>query len=667
MDAKRIEGNEVYTLAMCVSILLFAPIVVSQPLQADKAQPLKERGKTLDPELVEAETEPRIIKVMQGGGGEFDTITKAIESVPSGNAKRVIISIEPGSYKEKIKIERNKPFITLLGDPKNMPNLTFDGTAKQYGTVDSATLITESSYFVGANLNMWVFLWWHNTAPRPDGKMVGLQAVALRVSGDRSDFYNCKIIGFQDTLYDDRGNHFFKDCHIRGTVDFIFGSGTSLYLNSEIFVEGDPKGDPKMAVITAQARESSSEDTGTAKDVFLGRAWKSSPRVVYSYTKMDEIVHPGGWSSNRQPERAETVYYEEYKCTGKGATPATREKFVKQLSDVEAEPFLVLDYVEGTKWLLPPPTDMDAKRIEGNEVYALAMCVSILLFAPIVVSQPIPTDKSQVEAWFNGIIKPVKERGKTLDPELVEAETEPRIIKVMQGGGGEFDTITKAIESVPSGNAKCVIISIGPGSYKEKIKIERNKPFITLLGDPKNMPNLTFDGIAKQSGTVDSATLITESSYFVGANLNIVSLDIHDPSFIELIIKGFFLWWHNTAPRPDGKMVGAQAVALRVSSDRLTFYNCKIIGFQDTLCDDRGNHFFKDCHIRGTVDFIFGSGTSLYLGYSLNCEGVLCFQGKVCMPKDVELRQKILQEAHSSPYAMHPRGSKMYRDLREHF
>ncbi|MBA0863749.1 hypothetical protein Goshw_025369 [Gossypium schwendimanii] len=67
---------------------------------------------------------PRIIKVMQGGGGEFDTITKAIESVASGNTKRVIISIRPRSYKEKSKIERNKPFITLLRDPKNMPNLT---------------------------------------------------------------------------------------------------------------------------------------------------------------------------------------------------------------------------------------------------------------------------------------------------------------------------------------------------------------------------------------------------------------------------------------------------------------------------------------------------------------------------------------------------------------
>ncbi|TYG90951.1 hypothetical protein ES288_A12G224200v1 [Gossypium darwinii] len=315
MDGKRIEGNEVYALVICISILLFAPIVVSQPIPADKSQvetwfndiikPVKERGKTLDPELVEVGTEPRIIRVMQGGGGEFNTITKTIESVPSGNGKHVIISIGPGSYKEKI-IERNKPFITLVGDPKNMPNLTFDGTVKQYGTVDGAAFIIESSYFVGANLNIV------NTPPRPDGKMVGAQAVALRVSGDRPAFYNCKIIGFQDILFDDRGNHFFKDFHIRGTVDFIFGSGTFLYLNSEVFVEGDPEGDPEMAVITIQARESSSEDTGysfahgriteTAKDVFLGRAWKSSLRVVYSYTEMDEIVHPGGWSSNRQPE-----------------------------------------------------------------------------------------------------------------------------------------------------------------------------------------------------------------------------------------------------------------------------------------------------------------------------------------------------------------------------
>ncbi|KAA3464255.1 DNA/RNA polymerases superfamily protein [Gossypium australe] len=53
--------------------------------------------------------------------------------------------------------------------------------------------------------------------------------------------------------------------------------------------------------------------------------------------------------------------------------------------------------------------------------------------------------------------------------------------------------------------------------------------------------------------------------------------------------------------------------------------------------------------------------------FSLGSDGVLYFQGKVCMPKDDDLRQRILKEAHSSPYAMHLGGSKMYRDLREQF
>ncbi|KAA3483558.1 DNA/RNA polymerases superfamily protein [Gossypium australe] len=54
-------------------------------------------------------------------------------------------------------------------------------------------------------------------------------------------------------------------------------------------------------------------------------------------------------------------------------------------------------------------------------------------------------------------------------------------------------------------------------------------------------------------------------------------------------------------------------------------------------------------------------------GHSLSGDGVLCFQGRPCMPNDVGLRQRILQDAHNSPYAMHPGGSKMYGDLRKQF
>ncbi|KAA3482939.1 reverse transcriptase [Gossypium australe] len=51
--------------------------------------------------------------------------------------------------------------------------------------------------------------------------------------------------------------------------------------------------------------------------------------------------------------------------------------------------------------------------------------------------------------------------------------------------------------------------------------------------------------------------------------------------------------------------------------------------------------------------------------FGLNSDGVLCFRGRVCVPKDRELRQSTLQEAHSTLYAIHPSGNKMYHDLRE--
>ena len=49
----------------------------------------------------------------------------------------------------------------------------------------------------------------------------------------------------------------------------------------------------------------------------------------------------------------------------------------------------------------------------------------------------------------------------------------------------------------------------------------------------------------------------------------------------------------------------------------------------------------------------------------LNSDGGLCFQGRVCVPNNFDLRQSILKAVRSSPYVTHPGGNKMYRDLRE--
>ncbi|XP_052877240.1 uncharacterized protein LOC128283863 [Gossypium arboreum] len=49
------------------------------------------------------------------------------------------------------------------------------------------------------------------------------------------------------------------------------------------------------------------------------------------------------------------------------------------------------------------------------------------------------------------------------------------------------------------------------------------------------------------------------------------------------------------------------------------------------------------------------SGTTFDFG--LNNNGVLCFQGRIYVPNDSDLRQSILREVHSSPYVMHPGGT----------
>ncbi|KAL0333838.1 UNVERIFIED_CONTAM: putative pectinesterase 53 [Sesamum angustifolium] len=147
----------------------------------------------------------------------------------------------------------------------------------------------------------------------------GKQAGQFRISADTAAFVGCKFLGAQDTLYDHLGRHYYKDCYIEGSVDFIFGNGLSLF-----------------------------EHSGA---LYLGRAWGPFSRVVFAYTYMDNIIIPKGWYNWGDPSREMTVFYGQYKCTGPGASFAGRVSWSRELTDEEAKPFISLTFIDGSEWI----------------------------------------------------------------------------------------------------------------------------------------------------------------------------------------------------------------------------------------------------------------------------------------------------------------------------
>ena len=53
--------------------------------------------------------------------------------------------------------------------------------------------------------------------------------------------------------------------------------------------------------------------------------------------------------------------------------------------------------------------------------------------------------------------------------------------------------------------------------------------------------------------------------------------------------------------------------------------------------------------------------------WSIDADGACRYRGILCVPNERQLRMDILDEAHKSRMIVHPRGSKMYKDLKRNF
>ncbi|KAI4380009.1 hypothetical protein MLD38_006243 [Melastoma candidum] len=289
--------------------------------------------------------------------GDFTSIQDAIDSLPSVNLVRVVIKVHAGVYTEKVNITPMKSFVMIEGAGADTTIVQWGDTAQTpgprglpLGTFNSATFAVNSPYFVAKNITF------KNTTPLPAPGAMGKQAVAFRISADTGAFFGCRFLGAQDTLYDHVGRHYYKDCYIEGSVDFIFGNGLSMFENCQVHAIAQLTG-----ALTAQGRKSMLEDTGFSfvncrvtgsGALYLGRAWGPFSRVVFAYTYMDSIIIPKGWHDWGDPTRDLTVFYGQYKCSGPGAGFGGRVTWSRELTDDEAKPFLSLSFIDGHEWII---------------------------------------------------------------------------------------------------------------------------------------------------------------------------------------------------------------------------------------------------------------------------------------------------------------------------
>ncbi|XP_059436106.1 putative pectinesterase 52 [Corylus avellana] len=295
------------------------------------------------------------------GPGIFNTVQAAIDSIPPNNDQWVKVVIFSGIYKEKVSIPEEKQCIFLEGEGRHLTTITYDGHGQ---TDESATFTSSPDNVVVKGIT---FENSYNLEAAPNlykGQMAAgdvKRALAARIYGDKSSFNECGFMGFQDTLWDVSGRHYFKNCYIEGGVDFIWGNGQSIYEDCMINVTIGtflPQG--YMGYITAQGRESSDEPTGFmfrrgrvfgSGQTLLGRAYGPYSRVIFQHTILDGVVAPQGWFAWNYQGKEDQFTYAEVDCGGPGSNTTERVKWMKKLRPEELNQFSTSSFINQDRWL----------------------------------------------------------------------------------------------------------------------------------------------------------------------------------------------------------------------------------------------------------------------------------------------------------------------------
>lgn len=290
---------------------------------------------------------PDNLIVAADGTGRFRTVQEAIDAIPHDIDRRTVIDILPGVYPDPIRVPADKHSITFRGRGAAATVLTGKLTARmigpdgvELGMYRTASVYIDAPDFVAQDITF------ENTAGE------GGQALALSLVGDRASFRSCRFLGWQDTLYLSGGQRsYFRDCHIQGHCDYIFGDGTAVFENCQVHSLGanyvtaaSTPADHEFGLVFHRCRWT---DDGQSKAYYLGRPWRPHAATALIRCELSGNINPLGWHNWNKPDAEKTARYVEYDNHGAGARPTQRVPWSRQLDDEEAAAYAPANVLAG--------------------------------------------------------------------------------------------------------------------------------------------------------------------------------------------------------------------------------------------------------------------------------------------------------------------------------
>jgi hypothetical protein len=189
----------------------------------------------------------------------------------------------------------------------------------------------------------------------------GGRACSLQDEGKQTVLKNVRMLSYQDTYYGKTAGatHYFEDCEIHGTVDFICGGSTVYFKNNILYCEKRNANGGGSDCITANGGKDEKGDKGyvfegcTIKSecplVSLGRAWSDQARTYFLNTLVDYSAGEFGFSGSGIQRWSQTgintnpTEYGEYNthlANGTVLTPSSNVVTFNKGSEVQLETVL---------------------------------------------------------------------------------------------------------------------------------------------------------------------------------------------------------------------------------------------------------------------------------------------------------------------------------------